>query len=253
MRSPDVVLRSGDRLPGLARTVSIDGAPVVLTGYTAKFRAQDMATQAFVIDAAAQVDGDQLANPGVVSYSFTAQDAAVAPGIYAGWFEVTTGSTVMSAPNDGFLVVQVVADGGAVWSYTGSPSTRPLDAVRFLSGDTDPADQKVLDAEITFLLSENGGDTYLAAASVADQLAAISNSQSLQSKSVGDLSLTYSHSASAKQYSELADRLRARASKMSMGASGITGGGAGRDPIFTVGLFDTGGDLPLTVNLYGQQ
>jgi len=58
------------------------------------------------------------------------------------------------------------------WSYSGDPSASPLDAVRFLLGDTDQTDQLTLsNQEITWLLSEWDNNLYLAAAAGAEQLA----------------------------------------------------------------------------------
>ena len=44
----------------------------------------------------------------------------------------------------------------AKWSYSGDPSKSDLDKVRFLVRDTNPKDQLLQDAEINFLIQEEG-------------------------------------------------------------------------------------------------
>ena|SRR5215831_20452512 len=101
------------------------------------------------------------------------------------------------------------------WSYSGSPSASPKDEVRFLIGDTNPADQELQDAEINYCLALVWGDpknapaygNYLAAAHAADNLASLYARQA--DKSVGDLHIAYGNRF--KQFQLLAQRLRARA------------------------------------------
>ena len=58
------------------------------------------------------------------------------------------------------------------WTYTGSPGSVPRDAVRFALGDTDPSDPLMQDGEVDFALSDQGNTPKLAAAMLADRLAA---------------------------------------------------------------------------------
>lgn len=237
MRSPDVTLRSGDRLPVVRRTVTVDGSALDLSGYSATFTVAPLGGGTALIDAAAAtIDPDQVANKGAISYSFTANDASIPAGVYAGWFEVTTSSKTLTIPNDGFLVVQVFAEQGAVWSYTGNPTLRPLDQVRFLINDTDPDSPKMNDAEIEWLLAQNGS-AYYAGAAAAERLGASFTAQALTMKKVGDLSLSYDYASQAKAYGALAASLRSQAAVLSGGAP-RAGGGTDRDPIFEVGAFD---------------
>lgn len=56
-------------------------------------------------------------------------------------------------------------------TYSGDPSATPKDAVRFLVGDTDDQRFMLRDAEITWLLSNEGSDPRRAAARGAETLA----------------------------------------------------------------------------------
>ncbi|KKM80685.1 hypothetical protein LCGC14_1337400 [marine sediment metagenome] len=56
----------------------------------------------------------------------------------------------------------------AGWSYSGDPSKSDEDAVHFIIGDTDPKCPLVTDAEITWALSINGDNIYLAGLDVID-------------------------------------------------------------------------------------
>lgn len=87
------------------------------------------------------------------------------------------------------------------WSYTADPTNRPIDAVRFLIGDTDSTDQLIQDQEIQwFLLNE---PVIRAAARAAEAIAAKFSRKA--DKRVGDLWLELSQRA--KQYRELAGEL----------------------------------------------
>ena len=54
------------------------------------------------------------------------------------------------------------------WSYSGNPSSSEEDAVHFIIGDTDPNFPLITDAEITWALSINGSNIYLAALEVIE-------------------------------------------------------------------------------------
>lgn len=119
------------------------------------------------------------------------------------------------------------------WTYTGLPATVPVDTVRFHIGDVVQTPTSLQDAEVTYLISEAGGDPLLAAANAADLWAGRFAGLSASSKSVGDLSISQDHAGAAARLYDLARRLRAR-----------LGGIAGplifdtSEPIFSVGMDD---------------
>lgn len=87
--------------------------------------------------------------------------------------------------------------------YTGNPANSAADELRFKLGDiTSP--HLFSDAEISYLLASAQDSVPAAAVAGADQLTA--RFASLCDKTVGDLSIKYSQRA--KQYSELARKLR---------------------------------------------
>lgn len=99
-------------------------------------------------------------------------------------------------------------------TYSGDPSTSPLDEVRFLVGDTGPI-FALNNAEVTYELllvypppsSPPSSGNFLPAAYCADAIAALYKMK--VDKKVGDLSISYSQMA--KQFNDLAIRLRSRA------------------------------------------
>jgi hypothetical protein len=107
------------------------------------------------------------------------------------------------------------------WTYTGKPADVPRDAVRFLIGDTDHADQLLYDAEISYLLTEEGGNVKAAAAKACYAIAGKFARKATQ-KSVGDLSISYAQRQ--QQYIELAEKLEASvaSSAVSPYAGGIS-------------------------------
>lgn len=90
------------------------------------------------------------------------------------------------------------------WSYSGNPADSEKDAVRFLIGDTDANDELLSDEEIDYVIVESGGSKYQAAHDAAYAIAS-KFSRMAQSKSVGDLSISYADRARA--YFELANEL----------------------------------------------
>lgn len=94
------------------------------------------------------------------------------------------------------------------WEYSGDPSTSDKDAVRFLLGDTNDADQQLQDEEIAWLLLQHT-NPFLAGALGAERIA--SKYARLTSKSVGGLSISYGDRQS--QYSNLAAALREEAER----------------------------------------
>jgi hypothetical protein len=76
-----------------------------------------------------------------------------------------------------------------MWTYTGNPQSRDLDAVRFLIGDTDADDQQLQDAEINYLLSAHGS---VNGAAIAAAEAVMAKYARKVDKAVGDLRISYS-------------------------------------------------------------
>jgi hypothetical protein len=91
------------------------------------------------------------------------------------------------------------------WSYSGDPSVSTVDAVRFLVGDTDHADQQMSNEEIAWLVSEAGNAT-AAAILACDNLVAKYARQT--DKTAGELSVKSSQRQA--HYAGLAKRLRQR-------------------------------------------
>lgn len=87
------------------------------------------------------------------------------------------------------------------------PTSSARDKVRFLVQDTVNTGHLLEDEEITWLISE-WADVYDAAANAAEILAARFAGQADYSKSVGDLSLSETHSAQVERYQQIATNLR---------------------------------------------
>ena len=96
------------------------------------------------------------------------------------------------------------------WTYSGNPASSLKDSVRFLVGDTDTTDQIVTDEEIAWALGVVDDSIYQAAHDLCVSLAA-KFARMATSKSVGDLSLSYSDRSSA--FHSLADRILDLASR----------------------------------------
>jgi hypothetical protein len=90
------------------------------------------------------------------------------------------------------------------WSYSGDPASSDRDAIRFLIGDTDTDDQLLSNEEIDYCITQGGPSVYQAAHDCAYAIAS-KFSRMATSKSVGDMSLSYSDRAQA--YFTLANEL----------------------------------------------
>lgn len=129
------------------------------------------------------------------------------------------------------------------WTYVNTLLT-DRDRVRFLIQDTNTNAQLVQDEEIVWVLTQEL-NCYMAAAAIADALA--SKARGVQSKSVGDYSVSYS----ADHWDNLAKRLRSRGASYQVPSAGglsISGKEALTDdtdavqPIFARGMQEnTGG------------
>lgn len=206
----DITIKFGDRLPKVARQFLQDGVAVDLTGTTVAFNMWNAQTGTQVITSGSCTI--VTAATGSVEYPWTATDATLPAGFYIASFTATfSGPRLLTAPNDGMLTIQIVGTTAADWSYTGNPSSRTIDKVRFLCGDTDSANQQVTDDEINFLLVEWNNDAYTAAAFACEAIAGKFQAKADYSRSVGDLSISTQFGSSAKGFLERATRLRASA------------------------------------------
>jgi len=101
------------------------------------------------------------------------------------------------------------------WTYTADPSSSSKDAVRYLIGDVNEADQLVQDEEIYFNLAEVNNEIYRAASNTCYNLAAKFTGQAQSvSKSVGGLSLSTSLGDKAMRYERLAKDLLLRGRRL---------------------------------------
>jgi len=92
------------------------------------------------------------------------------------------------------------------FTYSGDPSTSTRNYVRFLLNDTDSTDALFSDEELNYVISEWSGDAYDAARECAEILIArFARLADSTSKSVGDISVSESYTAKAKQYQDLAN------------------------------------------------
>jgi len=96
------------------------------------------------------------------------------------------------------------------FTYSGDPSTSTRNAVRFLINDTDAADALFSDEELNYLISEWENVYEVARAACETLIARFNRLADSTSKSVGDISVSESYSAKAKQYQDLAHSLLMR-------------------------------------------
>lgn len=206
----DITIKYGNRLPKVSRQFLTDGSATDLTGATVTFDMWNASTGTQVITNG--VCTVVSAATGSVEYPWTAGDATLPAGFYLASFTASfSGPRLLTAPNDGMLTIQIVGTTAADWSYTGNPSSRAIDKVRFLCGDTDSTNQQIMDDEINFLLSEWNSDAYTAAAFACEAIAGKFQAKADYSRSVGDLSISTQYGASAQGFMDRATRLRASA------------------------------------------
>ena len=128
-------------------------------------------------------------------------------------------------------------------SYTGAPADDDRDAVRFLVGDTNEADEDVTDAEVEWAL-EQEGSIMQAAIAVANAL--VARHSNVDSYRIGNVQVQ--EGFKAEKYQALVDRLRMKLT--TDGVTVIAGGisvddkaeveadGDRVEPHFEVGLFE---------------
>ncbi len=94
-------------------------------------------------------------------------------------------------------------------AFTYVEPTTDRDKVRFLIQDTDSTAAHFQDAEITYLLT-TWGNVYDAAIAGAEIISGKYAHKTNYSRSIGDLSISESYAASAAEFRQLADRLKAQ-------------------------------------------
>ena len=106
------------------------------------------------------------------------------------------------------------------WTYSGNPASSPVDEVHHLLGDDDPSQPVASDEECAYALEANKGNTYLAAADIAETKALhFVNRPALTKR--GDRTTAYTFQYQGYQALALALRLRASIKFSSAYAGGI--------------------------------
>jgi hypothetical protein len=77
-----------------------------------------------------------------------------------------------------------------MWTYSGNPQASPVDLVHYRLGDTNPSEPMATDEECSQALLDHGGNSWLAAASIAETKAAHFLNRPLSVKR-GDRTTTY--------------------------------------------------------------
>jgi len=93
-----------------------------------------------------------------------------------------------------------------MWTYNGNPDSNPLDAVRFLIGDTDSCDQLLQDGEIKSFLAQYNNAPLNAAIRCCETI--IARLSRRPDEQVGSVRISYSQQA--KAYRALMNDLRTR-------------------------------------------
>lgn len=96
------------------------------------------------------------------------------------------------------------------WTYQGNPSANNRDAVRFLCGDTNEADQLITDEEIAYLVANQPGNLAAAAAACDAIAAKLARKEGSVSRRSGSIS-----TSGAQAYATRAKELRRQASMSS--------------------------------------
>jgi len=140
------------------------------------------------------------------------------------------------------------------FTYNGDPSESAVAQVRFLVGDTVQTAFSMTDAEVQFALnsskSSDGTFRYReAAATICEAISTKYAREATKSKSVGDLKITSDYTTAAKDFLDLADRLRTQAggSATFPGVSALMApdpntGAETRETTFALGMHDDNAD-----------
>jgi hypothetical protein len=102
----DFKIKQGDTSPVLTDTFTYtDGSSPNLAGATVKFVMRALTATSTAVNAAATITSNT--NPATVSYTFTAQDTAVAGQYVASWLVTFSGGATMTFPTEGYLELLV--------------------------------------------------------------------------------------------------------------------------------------------------
>lgn len=181
----DIVIRRGDTLPKIEKKIYVSGSPFDPTGYTLSFIVSSLDGVQIFANPAEIIDAPN----GVIGYQWTDADStAVVGDIVFARFEAVEGSDKFTVPNNRPLSIMVTSNTSNEYSYSGDPSARPIDRVRFLLSDTDMDKALFTDSEIAYLLLE-----FTSPYAAAAEAAAIQSSRytRLAKKTVGPLSIDY--------------------------------------------------------------
>lgn len=108
------------------------------------------------------------------------------------------------------------------FTYSGDPNTSTANAVRFYLNDTVSTDALFSDEEIAYMVADWGPNTFEVCRAMAETLIArFTRLADSTSKTVGDISVSQSYSAKAKQYQALADSFLARRLRKSRPKIGV--------------------------------
>jgi hypothetical protein len=122
-----------------------------------------------------------------------------------------------------------------MWTYSGDPTTSPLDEVRFLTQDVEIGDQQVSDEGINYFLVAKGESVPLAAVHVGERI--LMKYARLVNKTVGPFSLQ------ARQKFENYERVL-RGLRQAAGLPAEGGGGSGGRILPVPGVSAGGLDQP---------
>lgn len=109
------------------------------------------------------------------------------------------------------------------WTYGGNLATSNRDLVRFLLGDVTQTPISPQDSEVDYWITKDTDadgnvDAYKAASEIASALANRYATKSTSDVKIGGMSLKYDYQQMAAQYRDLAERLLAGRTSVSVGA-----------------------------------
>ena len=113
MPEPDFFLKLGDTSSSIASILENSGGTAVnIQGATVRFKMQPIGGGTLTVDAAAvngQTGDGSDGSRGIVAYSWATVPGTA--GLYLGEWEVTTsGGSVQSYPNGGYVTIRVASD-----------------------------------------------------------------------------------------------------------------------------------------------
>lgn len=246
----DIVIRRGDTLPLIKKTLYLGGEPVDISGYDVSFSVNRLDGSLEFVNSAAEVVSGQI---GVVQYQWTeANTTDTTDDVVFAFFQADNGTDKFTIPNHRPLSMMLTSTTKHEYSYSGDPNARSIDRVRFLLQDTDMDRALFTDSEIEFMLAETNG-----AYGAAEELALVQSSKftNLADKTVGPLSINYG--SISDRWVKLAASLRRRAARSSGAKAILTQ--KDRSPHVRLGMHDAPGTYTDTrpenypVNLLGDE